>query len=137
MDLLSYERRDSGATAAVPEGTPVACPGFSATAVVVAAFDDFLGRTVVLEHGDTMDASGRTLHSALGHVESALAPGDAVHAGEIVGTVAGARAPPAPAPHLHVTLAWAPRGTPLRDWRALAAYAAGPPLPEAWLRGTP
>ncbi len=91
---------------------------------IVAVVDDFLGRSVFVEHGRP-DGGGRRLHSVCGHIEPrpGLAVGGLLHDGDEIGIIAapsGSR-PSAP-PHLHLTLALIDRGRgPARlDWEALS-----------------
>jgi murein DD-endopeptidase MepM/ murein hydrolase activator NlpD len=103
IDLCLFEDR-LGRLFSVGQGTRV-------TAMyggrVVAVIDDFLGKSVLIEHRRPRAAPGLFL-TVYGHtsVREGLRPGSAVTEGEIIGRVAGPGKSKARAyPHLHVSLA--------------------------------
>jgi len=112
-----------GAVGLVPEGTPARAVG---DGEVVAALDDFMGKTVVVRHPWSRRADGRVFHTLLSHIQTegapfaeASAPGLAsspvpVARGELLGRV-GKRADVRIRPHLHLTGAWYPDGFPFAE----------------------
>ena len=77
--------------------------------VVVRTCDDFLGRSIVMEH--PLPAGG-VIYSMYGHTvpRSGLQVGQVVRAGDVVAHLADAtRSRTGVLPHLHVSLGWAPR----------------------------
>jgi hypothetical protein len=90
--------------------------------VVVRTYDDFLGRSVMMEH---RLPKGGAFYTMYGHTvpRDAFRVGQAVREGEIVGQVAGvAQSETSVLPHLHVSLGWAPCAiAPDRlDWETIA-----------------
>ncbi len=72
---------------------------------VVAIFDDFLGKSILVVHG--YQQGGAALHSLYAHCQ--IAPGVRIghqcHGGEIIGGIAASPRGPAPA-HLHLSILW-------------------------------
>ena len=90
--------------------------------VVVHICDDFLGRSIVMEHGLP---EGGAFYSVYGHTvpRPGLRVGQAVRAGEVVARLSDAtRSRTGVLPHLHITLGWAPCAVaPDRlDWETIA-----------------
>ncbi len=76
--------------------------------VVVRTCDDFLGRSIMMEH---RLPKGGTFYTMYGHTvpRGDLQVGQAVREGEIVARLAGVtRSETSVLPHLHVSLGWAP-----------------------------
>lgn len=88
---------------------------------VVRIFNDFLGKTIITEYTPPRYETGR-LYILYGHTEpfSGLHPGRDVKKGESIATISDRRRSQAGiAPHLHISLAWAPAILPHNqlDWR--------------------
>ncbi len=87
--------------------------------IVVKIMDDFLGKTIVLEHSFPSNGDSVFL-SIYGHTKpmQKLEPGQRVNAGGIMATLAPHKNPTAPVPHLHLTLGSSPRPVSyeMLDW---------------------
>jgi murein DD-endopeptidase MepM/ murein hydrolase activator NlpD len=78
--------------------------------VIVGIINDFIGKSVIVEHRLPDRDRGRVL-TIYGHTRplNGLHPGMAVRQGDTIATVAGPGRSAFPmAPHLHVSIAWAP-----------------------------
>ncbi len=87
---------------------------------------------MVVRH-EGVEREGRTLHSVYGHVAPAVRVGATLAAAALVGKV-GANTKTSAPPHLHLSAAWLPPGTPppeswdeLNDGRALLGCPAAVP----------
>jgi len=93
--------------------------------VVVGIIHDFLGKSIIVEH-PVPDEDNERSYTIYGHTrpQNGICAGTAVSRGDIIATVAlpGRSAFPM-APHLHISIAWAP--TPFScdhfNWDAIAA----------------
>jgi murein DD-endopeptidase MepM/ murein hydrolase activator NlpD len=76
-------RRHEGLDLAAPAGTPIHAPAAARVAVAVERYgeDGRLGRTVVLDHGGGLE----TLYAHLGSI--AVAEGDQVESGDVIGKI--------------------------------------------------
>jgi len=92
----------------IPEGVPARA---IASGEVVAALDDFMGKTVVVRHPSLTLPGGEVFHTLLSHIRTEGLP-SFVKKGEMLGRV-GRRADVRIRPHLHLTGAWFPAGFPL------------------------
>lgn len=103
IDFVEGLRSDTGA-AGSPEGAPV-CG--MADGELVAVFDDFLNKTVVVRHPAIRNESGAYLYTLYSHIRPAVRKLGPVRQGQILGHVEKATSAGAPA-HLHLTGAWIP-----------------------------
>lgn len=104
LDLLLY-KNDQGEVLRLDENTriPAIYDG-----TVVRVIDDYLGRSIFIDHG--MHGEKRLI-TAFGHTKPLehIRAGGKVKASEIAATIAGVRGPkPKTAPHLHITAALVP-----------------------------
>lgn len=112
----------SGDTHPLPTGTVVPCV---MSGEVVALLADFLGKSVVVRHGDVR-REGLTLHAVYGHVVPTVRVGAKLRAGDAVGKLTTSSKSSAPA-HLHLSAAWLgdrwlqPGVIAELDWRRLAS----------------
>jgi hypothetical protein len=118
LDLCLY-RDGQGNVQRLDESTliPAMCDG-----VIVRTCDDFLGRSIMMEH---RLPEGGVFYVLYGHTvpRDDLRVGQAVRGGEVVARLAdAARAKSSVLPHLHVTIGWAPCAiAPDRlDWETIA-----------------
>ena len=90
---------------------------------VAAIRDDFLGRSVYVQHA-IQDSDGRRLYTIYGHTSpcDGVRVGGILEAGEVFATVADplGRKTSAPA-HLHLSVAWVPDSIPVEalDWKTI------------------
>jgi murein DD-endopeptidase MepM/ murein hydrolase activator NlpD len=89
----------------IPEGTPVRV---MADGEVMAFWDDFLGKTVVVRHPSIIDPEDSVFHTLYSHIEPEALQFGPIAKGEILGRVRKLTAAGAPA-HLHLTGAWIPQ----------------------------
>jgi len=89
---------------------------------LVALLDDFLGKTLIVEHG-IRDEDGRVLCSMYAHLtpDETMQPGRVLQQGDIIAGLAPAPSKAAILPHLHLSLGWASRAIEYDalDWRTL------------------
>ncbi|MDR0842471.1 MAG: M23 family metallopeptidase [Acidobacteriota bacterium] len=109
LDFVEGFRGD--AVNLVPEGTPVCAV---ASGEVVAALDDFMGKTVVVRHPSSRQSNGMVFHTLLSHIQTEGALPASVVKGELLGRV-GKRPGVRIRPHLHLTGAWYPADFPFAD----------------------
>ena len=81
---------------------------------VVAALDDFMGKTVVIRHPSMTLPCGKVFHTLMSHIQTEGLLPSFVKKGEILGRV-GRRAGVRIRPHLHLTGAWFPAGFPFAE----------------------
>jgi murein DD-endopeptidase MepM/ murein hydrolase activator NlpD len=118
VDLCLYQDRQ-GNVRRLDENT---CIPAMYDGVLVRMCDDFLGRSIMMEHHLS---EGGAFYTMYGHTvpQPGLQVGQAVREGEIVARLAGvARSATSVLPHLHVSLGWAPCAiAPERlDWETIA-----------------
>ncbi|MFP4085732.1 MAG: M23 family metallopeptidase [Desulfobacteraceae bacterium] len=107
LDLLLYTTRQ-GRMDRLHEGTGIQV---MAHGLIVSIIKDFLGKTVFVEHASPHQDCTR-VYSIYGHTvpHRDVHAGMTVHRGDIIATVAGPGSSPFPmAPHLHLSIARAPR----------------------------
>jgi murein DD-endopeptidase MepM/ murein hydrolase activator NlpD len=90
--------------------------------VVVKVIEDFLGKTVIIEH--RFPTTGEDVFLTLyGHTSPVdeIVTGQDVKAGEIIATLALSWRAKAPIPHLHLSLAWGRKSIPydILDWTTI------------------
>ena len=90
--------------------------------IVVKIMDDFLGKTIIIEHSFP-DIGKETFLTIYGHInpKKSLEVGQSVKVGDIIATLAATGGPKATMPHLHLTLAWNPEPVPYDtlDWTTI------------------
>lgn len=110
LDLTGF-RDNSGGERQLTEGTIVP-PLYEGQ--VVNIIDDFLGRTVIINHR-LNNPAGQTLHGFYAHLNPTdkLAPGATVQETEALGAIAaGNHICP---PHLHISMVWISRDFPIEQ----------------------
>ena len=95
----------------IPEDVPVRTV---ASGEVVAMFDDFMGKTVVVRHSSMTLPGGEIFHTLFSHIQTEGQLPSFVMKGEILGKV-GRRPGIRIRPHLHMTGAWFPSGFPFAE----------------------
>lgn len=87
--------------------------------IIVKIMEDFLGKTIIMEHSFPDIGQGIFL-TLYGHTAPAinLEIGQRVKEGDIIATLSLSKRLKAPAPHLHLTLVWRPTPVPydILDW---------------------
>ena len=101
----------NGGVNLIPEGVPVRAV---ASGEIVAALDDFMGKTVVVRHTSPALPGGEVFHTLLSHIQTEGQIPSFVTKGEILGRV-GRRASIRIHPHLHLTGAWYPVDFPFAE----------------------
>ncbi|MBN2339646.1 MAG: M23 family metallopeptidase [Acidobacteria bacterium] len=89
----------------IPEGLPVRSP---AEGEAVAFLDDFLGKTVLVRHAETVREDRDVFHTLLSHLQAGEGRPGRVGEGDVIGRVGRSKGTGAPA-HLHLAGAWIPR----------------------------
>ena len=103
------EGRDSdGLLRPMPEGTPVRAIEDGEIAVVL---DDFLGKTILIRHSQTVNKQGSVLYTQYSHILPVEFPASAVAKGQLLGRVGRMTRSKVPA-HFHFAAAWVPQTLP-------------------------
>ena len=97
-----------GEVSLISEGVPVRA---IASGKIVAALDDFMGKTVIVRHTSLTMPGGEVFHTLLSHIRMEEHLPTFVNKGEMLGRV-GRRAGVHIHPHLHLTGAWFPADFP-------------------------
>jgi len=95
----------------IPEGVPARAV---AAGEVVAALDDFMGKTIIVRHPSPALPGGEVFHTLMSHIQTEGSPPSFVEKGGMLGRV-GRRAGIRIRPHLHLTGAWFPPGFPFAE----------------------
>lgn len=98
-------------TCAIADGVPARSV---AEGEIVAVFDDFIGKTVVVRHRAITRAGQEVFHTFLSHIRPEPALSQYVTKGQIVGRVGKSTNTTAPM-HLHLTGVWIPGSLPQGD----------------------
>ena len=95
----------------IPEGVPARA---IAPGEVVAALDDFMGKTIVVRHPSPTLPGGEVFYTLLSHIQTEGPPPLFIKKGDVLGRV-GRRAGVRIRPHLHLTGAWFPPDFPFAE----------------------
>ena len=100
------EGRDSnGLIRPIPEGTPVRA---IESGEIAGVLDDFLGKTILVRHPQTVNKNGSVLYTQYSHILPADLPASVVTKGQLLGHVGRMTQSKAPA-HFHFAAAWIPQ----------------------------
>jgi hypothetical protein len=103
------EGRDAdGLIRPIPEGTPVRALEHGEIAVIL---DDFLGKTILVRHPQTVNQQESVLYTQYSHILPAGISASGVAKGQILGRVGRLTKSTVPA-HFHFAAAWIPRALP-------------------------
>ena len=104
-------RNSGGKLIPIPEGTPIRA---IEDGEIAAVLDDFLGKTVLVRHPQTVNRQGSILYTQYSHILPVDVSASAVSKGQVLGRVGRTTQSKAPM-HFHFAAAWVPQILPASE----------------------
>jgi murein DD-endopeptidase MepM/ murein hydrolase activator NlpD len=98
-------QKPDGSVQNIPAGTPVRA---ISDGEIVAVLDDFLGKTIVVQHPEIRNQDSAIFHTLYSHIQTEEGLSGRVSKGQILGRIGKSKSINTPM-HLHLTAAWIPK----------------------------